>query len=274
VTLRLNAFSEYTSEVPSAGEVTSANYLITQAVARGILVNMDIHSWNTTVLNTPTAQNHYTDYVDNCMATFPDHIERWMIMNEPNKPNIPISYISGLVDHVHALHPTMPISVRFMGSTSYTSSETQSIDSKVDFVCRNAYWESGGYWDPLGGSSTGEDAMLNAREVGKQLWITEFGYHNDDDEDQADYIARFVAWAKANGLDAVYAWVCQPRNGSSEDYNLWNDDYTVRDAFLELDNDAPPAAWLGTIDNVTDPGAVDNVGAGDILSINGVLTAP
>jgi hypothetical protein len=244
ITLRFNAFSEYTSETPPSSGLNVAKKIVAAANAAGIGVNIDCHSWYTTLQNdifpSADAQDHYVAYVQKVVSVMDlPGVKAFMVMNEP--PAIRASagnneFILRVIAAAHAL-TNKPVSVRFMaGYSPSTGHYSAAIDLACDFLARNTYWDPRNPTVSVYGTT--EAKLLNAANVahsqGKEIWITEFGKKNSDTQDQASYVAAFVEYAKDKGFDRVFCWVTQPK-GSGETYNIW-DGFTPYPAFFELVN--------------------------------------
>jgi hypothetical protein len=247
VTIRLNAMSEFTSG--SSSGISAAKRVISAAHAQGMLVNIDLHTWYTTwdnyfrdsASNRESYRSQYLSYVRNVISQFSDSdVFAWMVLNEPQARRATSSenqFILNIISTARQV-TNRPISVRFMGGyspdTGYYSS---SIDDATDFLCRNVYWDPQNPTRSVYGvsSSIMNNMIANANQRGKALWITEFGKTKSDLNAQDSYIRGFVSYAKAAGINAIYAWVTQNEGGSSETYNLFNG-YTPNPAFYELKN--------------------------------------
>ena len=247
ITLRLNAMNEWSSEQPSSSGVAKVKEIITACQSVGISVNIDLHTWYTTWDNyfrdsasgSSTNRAKYLNYVRNSISAFEGYpVKAWMVLNEPQARTATSSENNFILSIISAARErtTKPVSVRFMGGYSpSTGHYSSAIDDATDFLCRNVYWDPRNPSQSVYGVTQAKmDGMIQAAHSrGKELWITEFGKHNDDQQEQAAYIRAFIDYAKSKGIDRVYAWVIQTENSSAESYNLF-DGYTPLPAFYEI----------------------------------------
>ncbi|HLN89319.1 MAG TPA: cellulase family glycosylhydrolase [Candidatus Binatia bacterium] len=244
VTIRFNAYNEYTSESPPASAITVAKKIVSAASAVGIAVNVDSHSWYTTLQNeifpSTVAQDHYVAYVENVVRAMDiPGVKAFMVMNEP--PALTAStannnFILRVIAAAKAL-TTKPISVRFMAGYSPTTGHySPAIDAACDFISRNTYWDPRNPTVSVYGTTETKllAAVNSAHSQGKEIWITEFGKVNSNVNEQANYVRAFVQYAKTNSMDRIFCWVSQPK-GSGETYNIWNG-LSPNPAFYELVN--------------------------------------
>ena len=246
ITLRLNAFSEYTSG--NSNGISAAKRIIAQAKQFGMVVNIDLHTWHTIVTDifaSTTKQNQYLNYVKNIISQFSDNdVFAWMVMNEPPAKTATSSdnaFILQVISTAHEL-TSRPVSVRFMGGYSPdTGHYSKSIDDAADFLCRNVYWNPQTPSTTVYGVTNAkmENMISNANQRGKALWITEFGKTKTNLDAQTAYIKAFVSYAKTKGIEAIFAWVTQNENPSGESYNLFNG-YTPNPAFYQLVSTGAP----------------------------------
>lgn len=165
-----------------------------------------------------------------------------MVLNEPQAQTASASenaFISECISTAKAL-TSKPVSVRFMGGYSpSTGHYSSSIDSEVDFLCRNVYWDPRDPSTSVYGTTEAkmETLFTTATSLGKELWITEFGKVNTGgDEAQRAYIEGFVTYARTKpAITRVFGWACKPTTAGAETYDLFNG-YTPRTGFLELKN--------------------------------------
>jgi len=249
LTLRLNAFSEWSNEQPSSNYVAKAKEIITAANVKNIDVNIDLHTWYTTwddyfrdsAPNAAGNRNKYLNYVQasiNAFNGFP--VKAWMVMNEPQARTATTSENNFILDVINTANSmtSQPVSVRFMGGYSPTTGHYSSaIDEACDFICRNTYWDPRDPSESVYGTTEAKmnDVIAYAESVGKELWITEFGKSKTNLNEQRDYVAVFVEYSIEKEIDRLFCWVSQPEGGESESYNIFTR-YTPNPAFYELVN--------------------------------------
>jgi hypothetical protein len=244
ITIRFNAYSEYTSETPPSSALTVAKKIVTAASSLGIGVNVDCHSWFTTLENeifpSQTAQDQYVAYVETVVKQMDiPGVKAFMVMNEPPALTATTAnndFILRVIAAAHAL-TNKPVSVRFMaGYSPSTGHYSAAIDLACDFLARNTYWDPRNPTTTVYGTTESKllTAINTAHSQGKEIWITEFGKVNSDLDEQASYVAAFVAYAKSHDMDRIFCWVSQPKS-SGETYNIW-DGFTPYPAFFELVN--------------------------------------
>ena len=246
LTLRLNAMTEYTSGTSSG--ITKTKEIISVANQNGIECNVDLHTWYTTWDNyfrdsasgSTANRAQYITYVRNVITAFAGtNVYAFMVLNEPQARTASTSENQFILDIISAAHEvtSRPVSVRFMcGYSPSTGHYSSAIDVACDFLARNSYWDPRNPAASVYGTTEAKllGAVNAAHSQGKEIWITEFGKVNSDTAEQASYVAAFVQYAKANSMDRIFCWVCQPI-GSGETYNLWNG-FTPYPAFYELVN--------------------------------------
>ena len=247
LTIRLNAYSEWSNEQPSSSYVAKAKEIITEANAKGIDISIDLHTWYTTwdsyfrdsATNCASNRQKYLNYVQaaiNAFNGFP--VKAWMVLNEPQARTATTSendFILDIVDTAKSM-TSQPVSVRFMcGYSPTTGHYSPAIDEACDFICRNTYWDPRNPSQSVYGTT---EAKMNAviaysKSADKELWITEFGKSKNDLEEQRDYVAEFVEYSAEKEIDRLFCWVSQPEGGESESYNIFAG-YTPYPAFYEL----------------------------------------
>jgi len=249
VTVRLNAFSEWSSEQPSSSYVAKAKEIITEANVRDIDVNIDLHTWYTTwdsyfrdsASNCASNREKYLNYVQASISAFDGFpVKAWMVMNEPQARTATSSENGFILDVVNTAKSltSKPVSVRFMcGYSPTTGHYSSAIDEACDFICRNTYWDPGNPSQSVYGAT---EEKMNAviaysKSAGKELWITEFGKTKSSLDEQRAYVARFVEYSIEKEIDRIFCWVSQPEGGESETYNIFSG-YTPNPAFYELAN--------------------------------------
>ena len=249
LTLRLNAFSEWSNEQPSSSYVAKAKEIITEADARNIDISIDLHTWYTTwdtyfrdsASNCESNRVKYLNYVQASINAFNGFsVKAWMVMNEPQARTATASENSFILDAINAAKSvtSKPVSVRFMcGYSPTTGHYSSAIDEACDFICRNTYWDPRNPSQSVYGTT---EAKMNAviaysKLVGKELWITEFGKSKSNLNEQRDYVAAFVEYSIENEINRLFCWVSQPEGGESESYNIFTG-YVPNPAFYELVN--------------------------------------
>jgi len=249
--VRLNAMNEFRSGTSSG--ISKAKQVIQEANSRGIQVAIDMHTWYTTwdsyfrdsASNSAGYRSQYITYVRNVIDAFAgSNVYAFMVMNEPQARAASNSENQFILDVIGAAkqETSSPVSVRFMaGYSPSTGHYSSQIDQACDFLCRNTYWDPRSPGTTVYGATQAklQTAINTAHSQGKALWITEFGKTKSNLESQRAYVEAFVSWAKSNGVDAVFCWVCQPESGSGETYNIFNG-YSPNPAFYELVNDGAP----------------------------------
>lgn len=262
--VRLNAYSEWRSGTSSG--ITKAKQVIETANNRGIEVAVDLHTWYTTwdsyfrdsASNSATNRATYIKYVKTVLTAFAgSNVYAFMVMNEPQARRATNSENQFILDVIAAAKQVTdkPISVRFMGGYSPSTGHYNSaIDQASDFVCRNTYWDARNPTRTVYGCS--EQILLtainSAHAQNKRFWITEFGKTKTNLEEQRSYVDAFVAWARSEGVDAIFCWVSQP-DLSGENYNIFGG-YTPYPAFYELtSDDLPPEDELPPVDPPPSP---------------------
>jgi hypothetical protein len=251
--VRLNAFSEWRSGASSG--IAKAKQIIEIANNHGIEVAVDLHTWFTTwdnyfdssASNYATNREKYIAYVENVLTAFSDsNVYAFMVMNEPQAQTATTSENNFILDVIAAANAVTdkPISVRFMGGYSPTTGHYSSaIDTACDYICRTCYWDPRNPSRIVNGITEQKlfDARDSAHNRGKEFWIVEFGKHNNNLEEQRDYVEHFVEWANEEDVDAVFCWVSQPEDGNGESYNIFRG-YTPLPAFYELiSGELPPS---------------------------------
>ena len=249
LTLRLNAFSEWSNEQPSSNYVAKAKEIITEANAKNIDVNIDLHTWYTTwdnyfrdsASNCASNRNKYLNYVRASIVAFNGFsVKAWMVMNEPQARTATTSENDFILDVINTAKSvtSQPVSVRFMcGYSPTTGHYSSEIDEACDFICRNTYWDPR---DPSRSVYGTTEAKMNAviaysESVGKELWMTEFGKSKSNLVEQREYVAGFVEYSIEKEIERIFCWVSQPEGGGSESYNIFTG-YTPNPAFYELVN--------------------------------------
>jgi len=251
LTIRLNAMNEFQSGTSTG--ISKSKEVINAANQRGIQVCVDMHTWYTTwdsyfrdsASNSAGYRSQYITYVRNVIDAFAgSNVYAFMVMNEPQARAASNSENQFILDVIGAAkqETSSPVSVRFMaGYSPSTGHYSSQIDQACDFLCRNTYWDPRSPGTTVYGATQAklQTAINTAHSQGKALWITEFGKTKSNLESQRAYVEAFVSWAKSNGVDAVFCWVCQPESGSGETYNIFNG-YSPNPAFYELVNDGAP----------------------------------
>jgi hypothetical protein len=249
LTVRLNAFSDWSNEQPSSSYVAKAKEIITEANAKNISINVDLHTWYTTwdsyfrdsASNCASNREKYLNYVQASINAFDGFsVKAWMVMNEPQARTATASESNFILDVVNTAKSltSRPVSVRFMcGYSPTTGHYSSAIDEACDFICRNTYWDPRNPSKSVYGTTK---AIMNAviaysKSEGKELWITEFGKSKSDLNEQRDYVAGFVGYSIEEKIDRIFCWVSQPEGGESESYNIFAG-YTPNPAFYELVN--------------------------------------
>jgi hypothetical protein len=249
LTIRLNAFSEWSNEQPPSNYVAKAKEIITEANAKNISINIDLHTWYTTWDNyfrdsapdCASNRNKYLNYVRASIEAFNGFpIKAWMVMNEPQARTATTSENNFILDVIRAAKSvtSQPVSVRFMcGYSPTTGHYSSAIDEACDFICRNTYWDPRNPGQSVYGTT---EEKMNAviaysKSVGKELWITEFGKSKSNLTEQQNYVASFVEYSIQKGIDRIFCWVSEPDGGESESYNIFTG-YTPNPAFYELVN--------------------------------------
>jgi len=249
LTLRMNAFSEWSSEQPSSNYVAKAKEIITEANAKNIDVNIDLHTWYTTwdsyfrdsASNCASNREKYLNYVQASINAFNGFsVKAWMVMNEPQARTATTSENNFILDVISTAKSmtSQPVSVRFMcGYSPTTGHYSSAIDEACDFICRNTYWDPRNPGQSVYGATEEKMNIVIAysKSVGKELWITEFGKSKSNLNEQRDYVAGFVGYSIEEEIDRIFCWVSQPEGGGSESYNVFTG-YTPNPAFYELVN--------------------------------------
>lgn len=249
LTVRLNAFNDWSSEQPSASYVAKAKEIITEANAKDIDVNIDLHTWYTTwdsyfrdsASNCATNREKYLNYVQasiNAFNGFP--VKAWMVLNEPQARTATTSENNFILDIINTAKSvtSQPVSVRFMcGYSPTTGHYSSAIDETCDFICRNTYWDPRNPSQSVYGTTEEKmnTVIAYSKSADKELWITEFGKTKSNLEEQRDYVANFVEYSIEEEIERLFCWVSQPEGGESESYNIFTG-YTPNPAFYELVN--------------------------------------
>ncbi len=245
-TVRLNSMNEFQSGTSSG--ITKAKEVIQYANSLGMEVCVDLHTWYTTwdnyfddkASNYEAYRSQYLTYVSNVLSAFSDtNVYAFMVLNEPQAQTASSSennFILSVISTAKTVTDA-PVSVRFMcGYSPSTGHYSSAIDVASDFLSRNTYWDPRAPTVTVYGSTEAKilNAVDAAHDLGKEIWITEFGKTNSDLDNQASYVRAFVEYAKSNSMDKIFCWVCQPES-SGETYNIFNG-YTPNPAFYELVN--------------------------------------
>jgi len=272
---RLNSYGEWDDSPPTMTGINKAKQMITAANARGIWVAIDLHTWYTTWQNNwqdsvsgyAANRQKYIDYVEATIDAFSGYdVSDWMLMNEPVTKLPPPSgaYIPAstsennfILDVVAAAQASTvkPVSVRFAGGynpeTGYFSN---AIDTATDFLCRNTYWDARNPSQTVYGSSESSllAAIATAHGAGKELWITESGYHKPTGtswttarlESQRSFAEAMISWSGEHEVDLYSLWVSCPTAATDQatDYNLFTaGSWTPHSAWYELVNPGAPS---------------------------------
>lgn len=249
LTLRINAYTDWSSQQPSSSYVTKAKEIITAANAKNISINIDLHTWYTTwdtyfrdsATDCTSNRAKYLNFVQAAITAFNGYpVKAWMVLNEPQARTATTSennFILSIINTAKSL-TTQPVSVRFMcGYSPSTGHYSSSIDDACDFICRNSYWDPRDPTKSVYGATEQkiQDAIEYSKSSGKELWITEFGTSKSNLEEQRAYVESFVDYSIEQGIDRVFCWVSQTESGDSESYNIFSG-YTPNPAFYELIN--------------------------------------
>jgi hypothetical protein len=252
-TMRFPAFS-YTSSGATSTQVSNIKRLMRIADQYNMEVNLDLHTWYTTWDNdfrdsaSGSAANRaaYIQYVRNTIPQFESepNLKAWMVLNEPQARTASTSENSFIRDVIREAKSltTRPVSVRFMmGYSPSTGHYATYLDDEVDFLCRNSYWDSRYPSTTVYGATQAKflAALDHAHNMGKELWITEFGKTSD----QVGYFKENVAYYRSVGVDRVFAWAIQTEG--AESYNIFNG-MTPKAAFYELVSDSTTPTCSGT----------------------------
>lgn len=251
ITVRLNAFSDWSNEQPSSNYVAKAKEIITEANAKNIDVNIDLHTWYTTwdsyfrdsASDCASNREKYLNYVQASINAFNGFsVKAWMVMNEPQARKATTSESDFILDVVNTAKSvtSQPVSVRFMcGYSPTTGHYSSAIDEACGFICRNTYWDPRNPSKSVYGTTEAimDTVIAYSKSVGKELWITEFGKSKSDLDEQKDYVGNFVEYSIEEEIDRIFCWVSQPEGGESESYNIFAG-YTPNPAFYELVNSA------------------------------------
>ena len=249
-TLRLPAYSEFSSETLSATYKSKSLQIIAAAYAVGINVNIDIHTWYTTwdtyfddgASSETVNRAHHLAYIADVIENLDvPGVASFMVLNEPQAQTASTSennFILSCISTAQAL-TDLPISVRFMaGYSPSTGHYNSAIDTASDFLCRNTYWDPR---NPSVAKYGTTEAKMNtlialAASSGKELWITEFGLpYSSGNEAQRAYVEGWVTYAQTKEIDRIFCWASKPTG--SEGYNIFNG-WTPRPAWYELANAA------------------------------------
>lgn len=211
----------------------------------GINVAVDFHTTWVTWDNyfDDNAENHdtnraqYIRYIKNSIGNMSNiNIYAYQVYNEPQAQTPSESENQFLLDVVQAAKnvTNKPVSIRWMGRYSPSCGYySENINLACDYICINTYWDPRDPNTPVWGCL--EQHILAERNWahnhGKQFWITEFGRHNDNETEQADYVKAFVQWSINHDIDLISCWLSYPE-GTNE-YNIFNG-YIPRPAFYEL----------------------------------------
>lgn len=280
-TIRINAFNDWSRGAPSAGTVSTAKNIITEATKKNIVVYVDLHTWYTTwdnyfrdsASNRNSNRARYITFVKASITAFSGYpVGAWMVLNEPQARTASTSennFILSIIDAAKSV-TSKPVSIRFMAGYSPTTGHySAAIDAASDYICRNTYWDPRSPGTSKYGTTEAKmnTVIASAKAAGKELWITEFGKSKSSLEGQRAYVEAFVTYANTKQIPRIFCWVAKPISGSGESYNIFNG-YTPNPAFYELKNTAapppPPPTYQATI---------TNTGTGNIY-INGELLSP
>lgn len=254
VTLRWDVLREgdWKDGTANSGWVTTCESYITKFNNSDIEVNIDLHTWYTTwstywvddASNSAYWRGVYIDFIEDIMAEFTDEqVKAWMVFNEitefSHTSESEDAFIVEAVETAQGLTAN-PVGIRFGGGYSPWSSPAYygaSVGSVVDFMAINSYWDPDDPETTIWGCSETDiqNTITEAESAGKEVWITEFGASNSNENEQADYINDWVIYANDNNITRIYGWVSQPENGGGLTYNLW-DGYTPRPAWYQLAN--------------------------------------
>lgn len=252
-TLRIPAYSDWSDGVLSSTYETVSKTLIGKALAKGINVNIDLHTWYTTWDSyfdssaSGAAANRvtYLAYVADAVAKLDvAGVKAFMVLNEPQAQTAVAAENTFILDCISTAQAitSKPVSVRFMmGYSPSTGHYDSAIDTASDFLCRNTYWDPRTPSVSVYGTT---EAKMNAfialgASTGKELWITEFGKSKSNLETQRAYVEAFVSYAASKEIERVFCWVSQPVGGSAENYNVFSG-WTPNPAWYELGGQAEP----------------------------------
>lgn len=290
-TFRIRSMHQWDDSPPTMTDINKAKTVITAANALGIDVAIDLHTWYTTWDQRfdDDASSHtanrvtYINYVEDTLTSFASsNVYAFMVMNEPQAQTASSDENQFILDVIAAANAvtTKPISVRFMGGHSPTSSPQDyatAIDTASDFWCRNYFWDprypTVSVYQVSQSRITSDIAAVHA--AGKELWITECGWHKLEGsswtsanlENQRGYAEAMVGWCNAHDVDLMSLWVSQPTTSdNSENYNLFTSgSWTPHSAFYELINEAEEEPPLG--DNVVTLNQPNNLETFDYFNI-------
>jgi hypothetical protein len=242
-TLRIPAYSDFKDEILSEAYESKTLAITSAAKDAGILVNVDLHTWYTTwddsfedaVSGSTTNRARYIAYVQDCITKLDvAGLKTFMVMNEPQAQKASSSennFIMSVISKAKSM-TSKPISVRFMAGYTPTSGHYASeINSACDFLAVNTYWDPRYPSKAVYGTTESkmDDLISTAQNLGKELWITEFGKPNSNPEAQEAYAEGFVNYAKSRGIDRIFLWVAG--GGVRERYNILTSDLSPRPAF-------------------------------------------
>jgi hypothetical protein len=245
--LRIDAFNDWSDGVLGSNFETKGKQIIAAALAQGIYVNVDFHTWYTTWDNSfddnaaSNAANRatYLSYISDGVSKMDvAGVKAFMVLNEPQAQSASASennFILSIISTAHG-ETSKPVGVRFMcGYSPSTGHYSASIDSATDFLCRNTYWDPRNPSGTVFGTTQAKmnAAIAAADSLGKELWFTEFGTYKADLENQRSFVEAFVSYALEKGISRLYCWVSQPVSGSGETYNIFNG-WTPNPAWYEL----------------------------------------
>ncbi len=240
----------YTNVNSSYNQATISNIKRLNNIAKnyGLKINIDLHTWNryTGDIAFDSQQRQiYTDYVKYMVQQFRGdfNIKTFMVFNEPMYSNQTAArkttfsnFLTSIINEAKAL-TSKPVSIRFsLGDSPETGEFFESLNVSCDFLCRNTYLDARNPDHAIWGSTWPlfNDALNNAKNLGKEFWVTEFGAHYSNLVNQREYMKAFVEHTTTLEVDRLFAWSVQPEDWSAQEYNLFGANYVPTPAFYEL----------------------------------------
>jgi hypothetical protein len=185
------------------------------------------------------------------------NIHSFAMINEPHlgadELNVDKEQFISFIQDLRAAYRTVtsrPLSIRFDASLINQYGLDDRLFAACDYMDLNFYTKTFS-------ENNMQEAVIKAKSLGKQVWVTEFGYSGSNDTAQEQDYTSYVAYFKTLGVDAIVPWVWKADSGTTTNpepvgggYNLAKDaEGDPRPAWYAFTKFAeqPPTDWTVTI---------------------------
>jgi hypothetical protein len=168
------------------------------------------------------------------------NVHSFSMIDEPqlgsNQLNVNKEQFISFIQDLRAAYRSVtskPLSIRFDVSLVSQFGLDDRIFAACDYMDLNFYnkWFS---------ETNMDQAVSKAKSLGKQVWVTEFGYTGSDDTKQAQDYEDYVDYFRTLGVDAIVPWVWKADSGTTRNPEAVGDGYN-----LAKDADGNPrSAWF------------------------------